>query len=148
MATLTVSHHLYLTKEQRYELNQGKEIKTVGVCVPVWFQKGNTSEPAQEIFCKYKIYNPKNGANIKQDDEGFEIWMPSINKDEEYIEEEGKIAIQKKIGTSENLLDYKDGGTSKCDFKLYQKLLINDDLHHLVHFIEIKPIEILFDTMG
>jgi hypothetical protein len=136
MATLTVSHHLYLTKEQRYELNQGKEIKTVGVCVPVWFQKGNTSEPAQEIFCKYKIYNPKTGANIKQDDEGFDI------------EGEGKIAIQKKIGTSENLLDYKDGGESKCDFKLYQKLLINDSLHHLVHFIEIKPIEILLDTMG
>ena len=55
MATLTVSHYIYLSREQRYELNDGKDIEIVGICVPVWFQKGNTSEPAQEIFCKYKI---------------------------------------------------------------------------------------------
>lgn len=148
MATLTASHYLYLNKKQRYDLNEGKEIEVTGVCIPVWFQKGNTSEPAQEVFCKYKIHNPRTGANIKQDDEGFEIWMPSVIADEEYLEKKSKIAIQKKIGTSENLLDHEDGGESKCDFKLYQKLLINETLHHLVHFVEIKPIEILYETMG
>ena len=77
MATLTVSHYLYLTKEQRYSLNEGKDIDVVGICVPVWFSKGNTSEPAQEIFCKYKIQNPRQGDNIKQTDDGFTIIMPN-----------------------------------------------------------------------
>lgn len=149
MATLTVSHYLYLSKDERYALHEGKTIETVGVCIPVWFEKGNTSEPAQEVFCKYKMHNPKSGVDIKQSNDGFEIWFPSIQKDEEHlVDDEMKVAIQKKLGTSDNLLDYKDGGSTKCEFRIYQKLLVNETLHHLVHFVEIKPIELLMDTIS
>jgi hypothetical protein len=148
MATITVSHYIYLSREQRYELNDGKDIEIVGICVPVWFQKGNTSEPAQEIFCKYKISNKKTGANVKQIDEGFDISMPSLEFEDEKTNEETKKIVQKKLGTSENLLDLKDGGQEICEFRIYQKLQVKNELHHLVHFIEIKPIEILMDSVN
>ena len=57
MATLTISHYIYLTKEQRYALHERQPIEAIGISVPVWFNKGNTSEPAKEIFCKYQIAN-------------------------------------------------------------------------------------------
>ena len=149
MATLTVSHYLYLTKEERYAVNDVVDIETVGVCIPVWFLKGNTSEPAQEYFCKYRLKNPRTGANVKQSEEGFEIYLPSmISKEDESINLQTKRIMQKKIGTSECLLDPKDGGFGHSEFRILQKLQLNDNLHHLVHFFEIKPIEILIDTIS
>ena len=148
MATLTVSHYIYLTKEQRYALHDGKTIDVVGTCISVWFHKGNTSEPAQEIFCKYNIHNPRTGANIKQTEEGFEIWMPSLQVEDDDYDEDVKFKIQKKLGTTENLLDYEDKGSGQSEFKLYQKLQINETMHHLVHFFEIKPIEKLVETLS
>ena len=147
MATLTVSHYLYLTKEQRYSLNEGEDINIVGICVPVWFSKGNTSEPAQEIFCKYKIQNTRQGVNIKQNDNGFTIIMPNLEADDSVNEELMKTA-QNKIGTSESLLDLADGGKEFSEFKLYQKLQVNDELHHLIHYIDISPIEVLTKTIN
>lgn len=147
MATLTVSHYLYLTKEQRYGLNEGEDINIVGICVPVWFSKGNTSEPAQEIFCKYKIQNPRQSVNIKQTDDGFTIIMPNLEADDSVNEELMKTA-QNKIGTSESLLDLADGGKEFCEFRLYQKLQVNDELHHLIHYIDIRPIEVLTKTIN
>ena len=51
MATLTISHHIYLTDEQRYKIHNGEYLSLQGIARPVWFYKGSTSEPAQEIFC-------------------------------------------------------------------------------------------------
>jgi hypothetical protein len=56
--------------------------------------------------------------------------------------------MQKKIGTSECLLEPKDGGYSNCEFKILQKLQVNESMNHLVHFFEIKPIETLNDTLN
>lgn len=148
MATLTISHYLYLTKDERYSLNEGKEVQTVGVCTPVWFQKGNTSEPAQEYFCKYIIKNPRTGANVKQTEQGFDVYMPCLIAEEEGVNLQTKKIMQKKIGASECLLEPKDGGYSHSEFRILQKLQVNEDMHHLVHFFEIKPIEILTDTLS
>jgi hypothetical protein len=149
MATLTISHYLYLKEEERYALNDGKDIETVGVCIPVWFLKGNTSEPAQEYFCKYILKNPRTGANVKQSEEGFEVYFPSIiSSEEESVNQQTKRIMQKKIGTTECLLEPQDGGFGNCEFRILQKLQLKDSLHHLVHFFEIKPIEMLIDTIS
>ena len=57
MLTLVISHNINLSREERYNLHQGKPVTTVGVSVPVWFEKGNTSEPAQEVFVLYRLTN-------------------------------------------------------------------------------------------
>lgn len=147
MATLTISHYIYLTKEQRYALNDGDEVEVVGICVPVWFDKGTTSEPAHEIFCKYKLTNPKTGVNIKQSEDGFVLVLPSEDT-ESFAEEEKNNSLKIKLGASESLLDFKDGGRECSEFRLYQKLLINKNLYHLIHFIDIKSKEILIDSLS
>jgi hypothetical protein len=150
MATLTISHHLYLTDEQGYSLHDGKMIEIFGVAIPVWFHKGNTSEPAQEVFCKYKITNDKSGPNIICNQEEFIVNMPHIDitqNNDIKIDELFKKSVQLKIGTSDNLLDIKDGGNDHCDFKLYHKLEINKKLHHLIHFFEMKKLDSLLDSL-
>ena len=147
MATLTVAHHINLTRQQRYDLHNGQEIDVIGVAIPVWFYKGNTSEPAQEIFCKYKIKNQKNGVNITRVEEGFEINMPHVD-----IHDYGDLnpdfvkQMQIKIGTTDCLLDLEENGKEEVYFKFYQKLEIEKKLHHLIHFVEIKTIEQLIDS--
>ena len=62
------------------------------------------------------------------------------------INQEFKKVVQNKIGTSDNLLDSADGGTGFCEFKFYQKMQIKKKLHHVIHFVEIKPLDILDDS--
>jgi len=148
MSTLTVSHYLYLTKEQRYDLHNGVDIETIGICIPVWFRKGDTSEPAQEIFCKYRLSNDRIGAKVQNSDEGYEINMPSVNIMDNDVDESVRKAIQIKLGTSERLLDQRDGGAEWCEFRYYQKIMIDEKEYYNIHFVEIKPLEILHDTIG
>ena len=75
-ATLTISHYIYLTREERYALFEGKRLETIGVSVPVWFRKGDTSEPTQEVFCKYTITNKLSFRSIVQNDEGYTLNLP------------------------------------------------------------------------
>jgi hypothetical protein len=149
MPTLSVSHYIYLNKSQRYDLHNGKEISVIGISVPVWFDKGNTTEPAQEYFCKYKLINDKSDAGVKQIDEGFSLVMPYFEiVDEKNTTEEMKKIVQRKLGTTESLLDVSDGGIEISEFKVYQKLQIENELYHLIHFVEIKAIDILLDTIS
>jgi len=157
MATLTISHYLYLDRDQRYGLHNGNSIEVIGVAVPVWFKKGNTSEPAPEIFCKYKLVNNKTGGNIIRNNQGYTITMPHIElygDDEknddlevEKMYEEVLRAYQQKIGTSDRLLDIEDGGVESVEFRYYHKVEIDKKLHHVIHFVEIKPIDMLVDTI-
>ena len=57
MITISISHIIYLDKNERYDLYHGKKIKKIGFFVPVCFCNGETSEPAHEIFCKYFLTN-------------------------------------------------------------------------------------------
>ena len=152
MATLTISHHIYLTDEQRYKIHNGESLSLQGIAIPVWFYKGSTSEPAQEIFCHYTLKNDKSGTNVTfSAKEGrFIVNMPHIEiiSGDAKIDYNFKKVVQNKVGTSDNLLDPKDGGTGFCEFKFYHKLEIDKKLHHLIHFVEIKPIDMLDDTLG
>ena len=79
MTTLIISHYLYLNREQRYLLHENKEpIEVHGISVPVWFQKGNTSEPAKEVFCKYRITNETTTKSITATNCGYLINLPQM----------------------------------------------------------------------
>jgi hypothetical protein len=68
--------------------------------------------------------------------------------DEKNTTEEMKKIVQRKLGTTESLLDVSDGGIEISEFKVYQKLQIENELYHLIHFVEIKAIDILLDTIS
>jgi hypothetical protein len=150
MATLTASHYLYLTREQRYGLHKGQKIKTNGILIPVWFERGNTSEPAPEVFCKYTLRNERRHAGVElMDDGSFEIDLPYFDiVGKEPVEKELLRAAQKRIGTSEQLLDLDEGGAECLEFRFYKKMSHGGKEYHLVNFVEIKPVELLVDTLS
>jgi hypothetical protein len=145
MTTLTISHYIYLSHEQRYDLHELKSVEAIGASVPVWFDNGNTSEPAKEVFCKYKITNePINKAIISTED-GYCINIPQkITFDS--FSKEFQIAAAMQLGSSEKLLDVEDGGNESLEFRQYNKIQSEDRNFNVIHFVEIKPIEILYQT--
>ena len=147
MTTLTISHYIYLSHEQRYDLHELKSVEAIGASVPVWFDNGNTSEPAKEVFCKYKITNEPVNKAIIPTEEGYSINLPQkITFDN--FSKEFQIAAAMHLGTSEKLLDIKDGGIESLEFRQYNKIQNGDRNFNVIHFVEIKPIEILYETMN
>lgn len=126
MATLTISHYIYLTKEQRYDLHNGKEVSVIGVSVPVWFQKGTTSEPAQEVFCEYTLSNKDKNKFVEIKGGSYEVAF----KD------------------SLRLLDIEDGGSEYLELKQYDIIKVFGRDFSVVHFIEIKPLEVLVESLS
>lgn len=121
---LVVSHYIYLDRRDRYNLHKRKKIKVVGVSVPVFTQNGYTNEPANEIFCEYILTNLRKDSKIIKTEKGYQINLPQKVKN-------GRLFSRK-------ILDYKDGGENRIIFKEYNKVL---------HYIEIKPIEILKESL-
>lgn len=143
MATLTISHFIYLTKEQRYALHERKSVEVVGVSIPVWFNKGNTSEPAKEVFCNYKITNDSMNRSAVPTKDGYNINIPQNVevKTDEHV-------TGTHFSKSEQLLDFADGGVEFLEFKQYGKLTRNKQKFNVVHFFEIKTYEKLVGTLG
>lgn len=157
--TLSIAHNLYLTREQRYDWHQGKELTVIGVSVPVWFHGGVTSEPAAEVFSKYKLYAGDH-IFITHNKEGYEITIPpeplavpqfppddiwnKLSKEEQekwHNENEHQPSVK-------SLLDVKDGGSAWLAFRQYNKVKKNKKFLHVIHFVEIKDMEVLIETLA
>lgn len=149
MTTLTVSHYIYLNRDQRYELHAGETLEIIGISIPVWFHQGSTSEPAKELFCKYTLTNIPEYKLISQTDEGYIINLPQkLELNGENVPKEVKDVVAVQLGTSERLLDIKDGGSEWLEFRQYNKIQKENKTFNVVHFIEIKPDELLIDTLN
>src|ERR1022692_4107637 len=71
---LTIAHNLFLTEEERFKMTViDAEIETIGICLPVWINKFKTSEPAEEVFCKYHLQNNADSESVIITENGFEI---------------------------------------------------------------------------
>lgn len=117
---LIASHNIFLNNDERESLFRGETIQTTGVYVPVWFKRGNTTEPASEIFCKYKIKVNKKNISLKKIPQGFEIGLPGENQ-------------EKSI---KSLLDISKGGSEFLHYLFKTK-------DESIHCLEIKTIELL-----
>lgn len=154
MLTLVISHYIYLNREQRYKLFDGENIETFGVSVPVWFDKGTTSEPAKEVFCRYLVKNVKNHEAIKTLKDGYEINIPQSVRPLAKFEEQEDYSInsKKKISNyfdrSLKLLDPEDGGAEWLEFKQYATMKHKRKKVEVVHSVEIKDIRILENTLS
>lgn len=143
--TLSIVHNIYLTKDERYSIHSGKKITVVGCSLPVWFYQGDTSEPAEEVFCKYILTNKKVKKNISPVEitkQGYKINLPQLpegyKEPDSLTNEEWRKMTEKQKSdwysknakpiTSENLLDYADGGSKSLTFKILEvRGLIGDD---------------------
>lgn len=135
MLTLNVSHNIFLTKQQRYDLCKiDTVVETIGVSVPVWFYKGRTSEPAKEVFCKYILSINDNKNAIKKFAEGYIVNLPK-NLD--------------KVSNPmyEILKDEKDLGKEMVQYKEYSISKIKKIKYQVMHVVEIYDESILLNSI-
>jgi hypothetical protein len=75
-----VTHHVFLTDDQISDLVSGSPVSCLGHCVPVWIdaKTGRTTEPAKELFCRYRLFNSdeKSMAVERIKGEGYSVWLP------------------------------------------------------------------------
>lgn len=135
MITIAISHIIYLNKEERYDLYNGKEITKTGFFVPVCFYKGTTSEPAYEIFCKYKLSNHKEFKPIEKCRNGFKINIYSETEDQQYA------------SNPICLLDSIEGGVEGFQFKEKGQIFIDKTIHTVIHTVIIEDESILHTSM-
>lgn len=77
---LFITHHIFLTEDQKATLMSANRVSCVGHCVPVWVdaKTGKTTEPAKEIFCWYEVLNVADKTNeiALIDSRGYQVWLP------------------------------------------------------------------------
>lgn len=125
MIILTISHCLYLTDDQIDILIENGVVDTVGVSVPVWFKMGSTSEPAQEVFCRYTITNSVEDYFITTSEEGYQFNVPQL----------AELNTDTMTFAQQRLRDLKDG--SYLSFKNYKKIRTKNNRTNVVHIISI-----------
>lgn len=70
---LTISHNVFLNSDERDQLSApGGQVETAGVCLPVWVRGKVTSEPAEEVVCRYRVVNDP-GEPVGMADDGFTL---------------------------------------------------------------------------
>lgn len=162
MLSLSIQHNIHLTRQQRYDLHEGKDIEVVGYSVPVWVAEKITSEPGKEIFCHYMLKNPRKELPIKILDNGYEVTIPyregtqlEISNDEwrrlnqhepEKLQELYKQLIPEV--SSIRLLDISDGGNGgSMIYREHNKVNHNEDILNIIHYVSIEPIESLITSL-
>jgi hypothetical protein len=160
MLTLIISHHIHLEKPERYKLAEGNEISVVGVSVPVWFFKGNTSEPAAEIFCKYLLTNKPNEFPICMYEQGYRVNLQQVPsslelrkkpKNWDEFNQQQRIDWYKKYNfpiSGNDLLDLKDGGLEFLQYNHYHKVVGFGGGINVTHMIHINKQETLVNSLG
>jgi hypothetical protein len=155
MKRLTISHSIYLTSEQVYSLYEGGEIRVIGVNIPIWIIENKTTEPAKEVFAKYTISNQNKGISIKYNEEGYEITLPKhhipkghliLKEVYNSLSEENQIKYQEPRLCIENLLDIPDG-SGWLAFRQFNNIKVEDKLADLVHYVEIKKMNDLLESL-
>lgn len=162
MLSLSIHHNIHLTKQQRYDLHESKDVITVGVSVPIWYNETMSSEPGKEVFCNYYLKNPKKEIPIHIMDDGYEIAIPYREgtdlgiSDEEWrhlnMNDPDKLKELYKNQlievSSKNLLDIKDGGNGgTMNYREHNKIKKNDQYLNIMHYVCIEPVEILFSSL-
>ena len=158
--TLSIVHHVFLTKEERYALANGLAIDVVGVSWPVWSSTTFTTDPAEEVFCNYTILSNLDPFSISRTSNGYLITIPSKSNYKPPIYPSNEVWRSVPMAVKEtwydkhqappivkNLLDPKDGGSAYIRFKCHVKMKHNDHLVNVFHYVELKDMQDLQDSM-
>ena len=128
---ITIAHHVFLTREQRYALAVPEsEIEVIGCCSPVWIQSGkHLSDMLEEVFAKYRIKN-----------------CPEPEKNTISFMEEG-FFIKISPEMSGLILDYEDGGQEFLSLTHKNVIYPEDKAVPIVHFLNMESINVLEETL-
>lgn len=137
---LFLTHQIFVTKEQRYQLYQGEKIETIGSFIETTNINNKKDFFPKEIFAKYQIDTIVSEEHIVSMADGYKIHMPVkflySDADLENIDLESSVFI-------EDILDSDDGGREEVFFK-YRKVYTDKNKKFLViHSVSIRDIEIL-----
>jgi hypothetical protein len=154
MLRLTIYHNIHLTKDQVYDLHNGKNIKVVGVSIPIWFIGKLTSEPANEVFCNYYLKNPKQETPIKILQDGYEISLPyymgattTVATAMDNLTNLKSIHSKSaKEVSSKNLLDIIDGGSEFLNYRELDKINVNNKELSIMHYVVINRMQKLQES--
>jgi hypothetical protein len=128
---LTVSHSLFLTREQRYALQVPEaEIEVIGSCSPVWVIKGeHITKIAEEVFAKYRFRHcpEPEKHTITFLPEGF---MVKLSPDMPY-----------------HLTDISDGGSACLSLTHKNVIEMEGKVAPVVHYFNVDDIRILEETL-
>lgn len=113
-----ISHNLFLSSEERKSLQNEKEVMTVGICVPVFVTGQDTSEPAKEIFCSYRVIPNKQDRLIYPVEHG---WALALSK--EYVR---------------SLSDIKDGGCEFLSLARHDRITTSEAIFPVIHQIVVS----------
>jgi poly(3-hydroxyalkanoate) synthetase len=162
---LTIHHNIFLTREERYKIINRESTTVIGVSVPIWVlnKSGLSTEPGAEVFSLYEINNiAEKELTIRKGKNGYSINLPQTPKDyvpipplsiERWLEmtedeKENWYMSQRKIKTATNLRDRTDGGAEYLRFEKQRKAKFRKGPYiHVAHWVEIKLIETLNNTM-
>jgi hypothetical protein len=136
MITISISHIIYLDKNERYDLYHGKKIKKIGFFVPVCFCNGETSEPAHEIFCKYFLTNENEFVPITKCENGFRINI--------FSNEQNQDLLSNPI----SLLDWESGGIGSFHFKEKGQIRIKNNYYSIIHTVHIEDMDVLKESLN
>lgn len=128
---MIVSHRLFLTATQRKSLQtEGTMVETTGVSCPIWIEREETTEPAQEVFCRYQVVAgvPVGDHRIVPDDKGYTIYL---------VDQARRLS----------LADIKDGGVAWLNFVLPETISVGDKTRPVIHQVVISGIEELDRSM-
>lgn len=160
MLTIVISHNIFLTQDELVTLSKGEAIETIGVSLPVWFFKGNTSEPAREVFCEYKLTNIKEDYSVTVFAKGYRINLPQIPttlvklkkpskkqwKEMTISEREDWSQKNSMSLTGEDLLDIDE--KNYFHFKKYNKIKEGGRRMNCIHAVEISTFELLNKSLA
>ena len=159
---LFITHNVFLSRKERYQLADGETIETIGVSLPVWItqQTGKTSEPASEVFCNYQLINgeewqfPKYDYKLK----GYKIHLPQdVPEPERPSDDEWRLmnAEEQELWyqmympppSIKRLKDESDGGCRYLRFDEHEKIKRKSGQLTVVHLIQLKTIEELEESL-
>lgn len=131
---LALSHSIFLTEEQRYDLFHGSKIKTIGILTQIDFVKNYKNHINQEVFCKYIIDCDAETPSIQAFAEHYEIHIPM-----EYDAETFFASKNFDVVYIHDILNRKDGGKEFIFFeKSFKNKKNNFDSYHKVEIKDIK----------
>lgn len=152
--TLSIVHQIFLNKDERYALVKGHPIEATGVSLPVWSSNKFTTEPAEEVFCRYNLLNSGSLCSIERTASGYLVNIPSKTsyKPPPYPSNEvwRSVPIEAREAwydkhqppsTVKNLLDIQDGGATYLRLKYHKKMCYKEHSVNVFHYMEIKDIK-------
>jgi hypothetical protein len=147
MDSLYINHNIFLDKDQRYKLAEGKRVSVIGTSLSMLSSdKFKDPKDFSEYFCLYNLIPKKTiFKNVYNTKQGYDIHLLNSNTKNSAFDYFKNFIFNKNENQQEvrKLVDIKDGGVEwMLIFEQdYKKQFI------VFHKIQIQKIEVLLESL-